>query len=202
MVSASPENVNIPHVDGHEHREVFATYGQTLSYAQSLEAILKCLVCIYNCLEKGKEELIDDETLEKIFAEHDHSTLGKILKALECRMEKVDQAVKEKALQLLSLLREARNSLAHSYLITHGPFMESAEGRSLLIVQLRHYSRHFKIAADCFKSLLEHLLNSFIGPAELQEKLMTLWNLVMAQAVKDVGLDHFRAKLESAGAME
>jgi hypothetical protein len=194
------EMAEIPHVEGHEYELVFATYGQTMSYAQSLEATIKYIVCLYNYLEKNKVEPVDDETAEKIITEHDHSTLGGILKKLQERMGGVDEAVREEGLRQLRLLKDARNSLAHSYVVNKQSFIAHPEGRKLVIAQLRHYARSFNIATEQFTILLRRLLSGLIPP-QIHAQMMKLWQEAMGVAIESVGLEHYRKKLEECGAI-
>jgi hypothetical protein len=192
------ETASVPQVEGHEFQLVFANYGQTMSIVQSLESILKQIVCLYSYLERGEKEPMNDEACEKIFTEHDNSTLGTVIKKLEARMGKVDEKAKEDALRQLGLLREARNSLAHSYLMSHAVFIQDAEGRELVIAQLRHYAQCFKIVAGLFNVLLHHLLDSLIGSSQLRAELMGVWNEAVDAARKG-GVEYFRKKLQSDG---
>src|SRR5262249_7650621 len=103
-------------------------------------------------------------------------------------------------IRVLGLLKYARNSLAHSYLLNKQSFIAHPEGRKLVIAQLRHYARSFKIAADQFGALLRHLLGGLIPP-QFQAELMKAWQEAMGAAVESVGLEHYRKKLEECGAI-
>lgn len=195
------ETVTIRDVAGSENCLVFATYGQTMGYVQALEVTLKQIICLYNYLEKTAVQPVDDEAMDRIFSEHDHSTLGRILKALEGRMDQVEERVKNAALQQLGLLRQARNSLAHRYLITKQGFMKTAQGRELVIADLGHYLKNFKIAADLFHELLSHLLDRLIGSSALRLELTRMWGEALDVAAEGVGLEHYRSKLQAAGAI-
>ncbi len=98
-------------------------------------------------------------------------------------------------------LKDTRNNLAHSYLVTHQPFIDHPDGQALVIAQLRHYAHNFKIATDLFSGLLSHLLTSIMGSPHCQAAFMKLWQEAMADAVESVGLEHYRKKLQECGAI-
>ena len=197
----APENIAVPPVDTHTFFMVYATYGQTMGYVQSFEALLKMIVSLYNFFEKEKSGPITPEEYEEIFSEHANSPLGKVLNGLQAHMGMVEEKLKQAAMDELGKVREARNDLAHSYLVRKEEYMKHEEGRELVIAQLRHYASCFKLCYWQFRQILDHLLDSFIGPKELRDELSKLWDHVLGEQMKSMGLKYFRDKLTSDGVL-
>jgi hypothetical protein len=158
------ERLEPPALETIEHMDVLTNYGQTMMYIQEFELAAKNLLLMVRMM-RNKNEKIKNGLTTDISSEDFWSRLPKTLRPI---MDKLDVEVCQGMLStdedvgpFLPRLVEIRNRLAHSYLVENSILFGNAEGRRLLVAELRMYSRTFMNLAEGGRNVMHSLILKF-----------------------------------------
>jgi hypothetical protein len=150
----------LPPLEDIEYTDVLTNYGQTMLYVQAFEHTLKSILLFHRVIEEPSAEPMDDKGVRELL-EGGPKTLGPALTKVLSIWKKLGMsAFPATGEECLLLMVTLRNRLAHSYLIENSRLFKSAEGRRLVIAELRWYSQVFRSMAATMEPWVHSLIRA------------------------------------------